>query len=280
MGRRSWSSRRSLIVRAGTAVLVTVMVGLGVASAGYSSGSGCAYDSSGVSCPALPAYEWSGTVYDRHQYDLARCAGMSAADALSASKLSGATVDLLRRASGNSAFVEVPSDSPGIAPATNPETTDSNGRYGWSISAGNYEVVVSQPGYATNRTAEQKVPPAHPSTDVGLFKPGDPTSVTCPAPPTATPSPGSVAGASAGGATVACTVPDLVKHKKTIVRTRLSAAHCSLGKLIKRHNKAKRGLVTKVSPPAGSVLRANYGVSVVVSLGPKAKPKTHNSVAN
>lgn len=285
MGRRSRLTRK-LIVIGGTIVVAAIMAGLAMASSrgprasGYGYGSGarptpCAYDSSGVNCPATPSYEWSGTVYDRHVFDLARCDGKSVADAMSAAKLAGATVDLLRRANNNSAFVEVPANSPGIAPPTNPETTDAAGHYKWSISAGNYEVAVSKTGYGTNRTSEQKVPPARPGQDVGLFKNGDPTTVNCPTPP-ATASTGAttgnVGGASAGNGTpVVCKVPNLVNKRKTLIRDSLSKSHCALGKLIKRYSSTSSGLVTKVSPAAGSLLRAGYKVNVVVSLGPKPK---------
>ena len=296
MGRRDrWT--RKLVVIGGTVVLVAIMAGLGVASArdtraagygygyGYGYGPGpapgptCPYDNSGASCPAEPAYEWSGTVYDRHQYDLARCGGKSVSDSIAAAKLPGASVQLLRRSTTSSQFVPVPANSPGIAPPENPLTSDSNGRYRWTISAGRYEAVASKSGFATNRSGEKVVGPAQANTNIGLFKNGDPTGVTCSSTTGGTTTgsttgttTGGVGGAGVGGGTaVRCKVPSLVNKKKTLIRTSLAKGGCSLGKLIKRYNKAKRGQVTKVSPPAGTTLRSGYPVSVVVSLGPKPK---------
>lgn len=84
---------------------------------------------------------------------------------------------------------------------------------------------------------------------------------------------GSTGNAGGSSAKPGCKVPNLVNKKKAVIRPKLAAAHCALGKLIKHHNSAKRGLVIKVNPPAGTKHRAGRKVDVTVSLGPKPKSK-------
>ena len=84
----------------------------------------------------------SGNVFDQ-------CTGAPIADA---------TVTILQEfppTTGN--YVTAPSSTPPIKPATNPQTTDAFGHYGWDVVPGKYEVMVEKAGYIMQTTAPVEV---------------------------------------------------------------------------------------------------------------------------
>lgn len=107
-----------------------------------------------------------GVVYDRERYDQAlAAAGVTDATATDAQKtaarataaLAGATARLQRRTGDT--FANVLSGDPGISPNVNPQTTGANGLYQWDVSAGDYRVVVTRPGYVGVTSRAVTVPP-------------------------------------------------------------------------------------------------------------------------
>lgn len=55
-----------------------------------------------------------------------------------------------------------------ISPQINPQTTDSEGHYGWDVAAGKYRVVVTADGYIGQTSTEVDVPPPVLDLDVAL----------------------------------------------------------------------------------------------------------------
>jgi hypothetical protein len=60
--------------------------------------------------------------------------------------VSGATVTILSSSVQSGPFTAVDPSSPGIQPATNPETTGADGVFHWDVAAGYYEVAATAPG--------------------------------------------------------------------------------------------------------------------------------------
>jgi hypothetical protein len=310
MGRRDHWARKTILVL-GTIVLVAIMAGFGVASAqrssrgygddygqgGYGGGTGYGYSGCGYGdyCGSHASSHVAGTVYDKHAYDLAVCSGMNSTNAINSARLSGAKVTLTRFTGPS--YVTVSASDPSISPNQNPETTSADGDFGWAVSAGRYRLEVSHVGYTSVTSRSAQTPPAA-EYPIALLKSGDPDHVDCNATTggstaggatgttttgtsttgtttTGTTTSGTTTTGGVGGSSTdgTCKVPNLIKKKKTLIRGSLAKAHCALGNLIKRHSSTKRNYVIKVSPPAGRRFVSGYKVSVVVSLGPKAKTK-------
>ena len=60
--------------------------------------------------------------------------------------MGGATVTILRSDTEGGPFAAVSTEDPGILPATNPETTGSDGVFHWDVRAGFYEIQATAPG--------------------------------------------------------------------------------------------------------------------------------------
>lgn len=116
-----------------------------------------------------------GVVYDAVKYDAAVAAGKTPKEARTEAAISGATVTLQRKVSGQ--FVKVLSGDPGISPNVNPEITGTDGLYQWDVAAGDYRVVVTKAGYVSVTSSAVTVPP--PVTDLHIAM----TPVSQPNPP-------------------------------------------------------------------------------------------------
>jgi Carboxypeptidase regulatory-like domain len=81
--------------------------------------------------------------------------------------LSGASVRLFRK-NGSGGYDNVLSGDPGITPNVNPETTGSDGKWGWDVSAGTYRVVATKAGYDPLTSQDLVVTPGNPITGVTL----------------------------------------------------------------------------------------------------------------
>jgi alpha-tubulin suppressor-like RCC1 family protein len=112
--------------------------------------------------------------------------------------VSGATATILRSDSAAGPFSPVDPNSPGIAPALNPETTASDGAFHWDVAAGFYEVQATAPGCAnpaggtTATIGPYPVPPPQLGLTITLACPNQPpppaptlTSLSEPAGPVA-----------------------------------------------------------------------------------------------
>ena len=119
-----------------------------------------------------------GVVYDSVVYDAAIANGKTPAQARSEAAISGATVKLQRKVGGN--FVDVLSGDPGISPNVNPEVTGSDGLYQWDVSAGEYRVLVTKPGYLSVTSRVVTVPPPVLDLHIGMTPV---TGTTNPPPP-------------------------------------------------------------------------------------------------
>jgi len=122
--------------------------------------------------PAPRETDPAGVVYDKAQYDGAKAAGSSDAEARAAAAIEGATVRLERKIDGE--FRDVLSGDPGISPNENPQVTGENGRYQWNVSEGDYRVVVSQGAYETATSRGVHVPPAVTDRHVAMTKTASP----------------------------------------------------------------------------------------------------------
>jgi len=69
--------------------------------------------------------------------------------------------------------------------------------------------------------------------------------------------------------TPACKVPKLKGRSRRRATKALERAHCTLGKVTRRHSKRRRGRVIRQSPPAGTTLPGESPVAIVLSSGPK-----------
>jgi hypothetical protein len=69
--------------------------------------------------------------------------------------VAGATVTILRSDSAAGPFVAVPSASSDIEPATNPETSDGQGQFGWDVLAGCYQIQAAKSGCADPEDSSQ-----------------------------------------------------------------------------------------------------------------------------
>lgn len=98
-----------------------------------------------------------GVVYDKQTFDAARAGGASEEAARNSAAIRGATVVLQRR--NGSAFSNVLSGDPGIAPNVNPQVTGADGLFRWDVSAGTYRVVVTASGYNSVTSREVVIPP-------------------------------------------------------------------------------------------------------------------------
>ena len=124
-----------------------------------------------------------GVVYDKAQFDAAKAAGQTDAQARATAAISGATVKLQRKVGGS--FVDVLSGDPGISPNVNPETTGADGLYQWDVAAGDYRVVVTKAGYGTVTSHAVSVPPE--VTDLHIAMTADAVPADPPANPPAQP---------------------------------------------------------------------------------------------
>jgi secreted trypsin-like serine protease len=111
-----------------------------------------------------------GVVYDKDVFERDVASGMTVDSARADAALGGATVVLQRKVGGD--FQTVLSGDPGISPNVNPELTPesgpSKGLYQWDVSAGEYRVAVSRPGYFTATSEAVTVPPAATGLDVAM----------------------------------------------------------------------------------------------------------------
>jgi hypothetical protein len=87
-------------------------------------------------------------------------------DKASGLPLSGASVRLYRK--NGSGYDNVLSGDPGISPNVNPESTGSDGRWGWDVSAGTYRVVATKAGYDPLTSQDLVVTSGNPITGVTL----------------------------------------------------------------------------------------------------------------
>lgn len=103
-----------------------------------------------------------GIVHDATVFAVWKLNGKSDAEARGRAAIGGATVFLQRKQLDGS-FRNVLSADPGISPAINPQVTPSSGPskglYQWDVSAGEYRVVVSSPGYAARTSSVVAIPP-------------------------------------------------------------------------------------------------------------------------
>lgn len=86
-------------------------------------------------------------------------------EGVSSNRVPGATVTALQQDPATGSW------SPWSAQAygqQNTETTDGQGRYGWNVPFGNWQVTVQKPGYATAASAVVTVPPPQYNVNVGL----------------------------------------------------------------------------------------------------------------
>lgn len=72
---------------------------------------------------------------------------------------------------------------PTISPQINPQTTDSEGHYGWDVAAGRYRVVVTADGYIGQTSSEVDVPPPVLDLNLALQPVGSVTPTPSPTPP-------------------------------------------------------------------------------------------------
>lgn len=70
-----------------------------------------------------------------------------------------------------------------------------------------------------------------------------------------------------------CVIPSLVGKTPGQAKSSLVKAGCRLGRTIKRYSTARKNRVTKSSPPAGLDVYGGMRVAIVVSKGPRPKPK-------
>lgn len=86
--------------------------------------------------------------------------------------VSGATVTILRAGTSAGPFTQVSTSGPGIRPATNPETTGSDGVFHWDVFSGWYEIQATAPGCADPTDSAQSAvtigPYPVPPPQVGL----------------------------------------------------------------------------------------------------------------
>ncbi|MFZ5643571.1 MAG: carboxypeptidase-like regulatory domain-containing protein [Bacillota bacterium] len=85
-------------------------------------------------------------------------------------RLPGATVNLQYYDASLGSWVNMSESAyPGrMSPATNPQVTNSEGRYAWDVAEGSYRVLVSRPGFASATSREVSVPPEVTDLHVGL----------------------------------------------------------------------------------------------------------------
>jgi hypothetical protein len=95
----------------------------------------------------------AGRIYDRVKFDqLMNLPDADAAGARKGAAIGGATLRLQRLVDGG--WEPVVSEAPGLNPPLNPETTNGDGHYQWSVPAGHYRVAATAPGYADATTPE------------------------------------------------------------------------------------------------------------------------------
>ena len=160
-----------------------------------------------------------GTVYDRERFEAGIGAGMTPESALADAALGGVTATLQRKVGGS--FQTVLSGDPGISPNVNPEITPasgpSKGLFQWDVSAGEYRVQVSLPGYLDATSEVVSVPPPVTGLNIAMdrVKTAGPLDST-PILPAMSPRP-------APAATAAVTPPRLCAGKKgkALARCRL-----------------------------------------------------------
>jgi uncharacterized delta-60 repeat protein len=70
-----------------------------------------------------------------------------------------------------------------------------------------------------------------------------------------------------------CEVPAVKGKRLPVARRRIVAGHCLVGKIRFKHSKRKKGLVIAQTPSAGAELPFGARVNLVVSRGPKPKPR-------
>jgi uncharacterized delta-60 repeat protein len=70
-----------------------------------------------------------------------------------------------------------------------------------------------------------------------------------------------------------CEVPAVKGKRLAVARRRIVAGHCLVGKIQFKHSKRKKGLVIAQTPAAGAELPVTARVDLVVSRGPKPKPR-------
>ena len=88
-------------------------------------------------------------------------------DACTGNPLAGATATLsVESPPGTGNFI-APSSTDTI-PTTNPQTTGSDGEFGWVVVPGNWIVTASLTGYITNTSSELEIPPAVTDLDILL----------------------------------------------------------------------------------------------------------------
>jgi secreted trypsin-like serine protease len=162
-----------------------------------------------------------GVVYDRGSFEADVVAGMTPESALADAALGGVTATLQRKVGGS--FQTVLSGDPGISPNVNPEITPasgpSKGLFQWDVSAGEYRVRVSLPGYLDTASEVVAVPPAVTGLNIamdrvntaGPLDPSLPLSPPLPRP----------AAAPVAAATVKPRQPCAGKRGKALKRCRL-----------------------------------------------------------
>ncbi len=65
-------------------------------------------------------------------------------------------------------FVPAPASTPPLIPAVNPQTTLSDGMYGWVVTAGNYKVLAEKLGYISTESDSLTIPPAVTDLNISL----------------------------------------------------------------------------------------------------------------
>ncbi|MDR0504330.1 MAG: carboxypeptidase regulatory-like domain-containing protein [Bifidobacteriaceae bacterium] len=110
--------------------------------------------------------------------------------------ISGATVTLSRSETAEGTYTVLPNGSPILSQNTpdNPQTTTSDGFFGWDVQAGWYQVNVTTPGGGQAQVGQMQVPPARTSLVISANVPG-----ARPSQPTVAPQ---FAGTVAAGQTV------------------------------------------------------------------------------
>jgi Carboxypeptidase regulatory-like domain len=115
----------------------------------------------------VASFDRAGRIYDRVKFDqLMNLPHADAAGARAGAAIGGASVRLQQRVNGQ--WEPMVASASGLDPALNPETTNGDGHYQWSVPAGHYRVVASAPGYADARTPEFDGPTTLRDMDVAM----------------------------------------------------------------------------------------------------------------
>jgi hypothetical protein len=171
--------------------------------------------------------------------------------------VNGATATILRRNESTGVFEAVPAGSSYLSPASpnNPETTGSDGAFGWDVSPGEYRVQASRPGCGSAETDTLVVSATQNPTGIIVRLPcGAPLPVDVPVAPPIGLEP---------------TLPAPV-----VVLAPPTAGESNLVPIIGTVLVDGKPLPGGVQIPFGSIVDTTKGIVQITTLGPTGQPQT------